>query len=116
MAATRPKRKLAFDPKEFLAKIGTGRKIVSVEKGCAVFSQGDECDAVFYIQEGRVKLTVVSKTGKEATIGIFGVGEFFGERQPGDTTPENGNGDRTDELYVHADRKESDVEDAACRA
>jgi CRP-like cAMP-binding protein len=79
MAATRPKRKLAFDPKEFLAKIGTGRKIVSVEKGCAVFSQGDECDAVFYIQEGRVKLTVVSKTGKEATIGIFGVGEFFGE-------------------------------------
>lgn len=48
-------------------------------RGGVVFSQGDECDAVFYIQAGRVKLTVVSKTGKEATIGIFGAGDFFGE-------------------------------------
>lgn len=72
-------QKPAFDPKVFLAKIGTGRKIVSVPRGGTVFSQGDACDAVFYIQEGRVKLTVVSKTGKEATIGILGVGDFFGE-------------------------------------
>lgn len=68
-----------FDPKAFLAKIGRGRKIVSVPKGSAIFSQGDLCNAVFYIQTGKVKLTVVSKTGKEATIGIFGVGDFLGE-------------------------------------
>ena len=75
----RREKKRAFDPKVFLAKIGTGRKIVSVPKGGTIFSQGDECDAVFYVQAGRVKLTVVSKTGKEATIGIFGTGDFFGE-------------------------------------
>ena len=75
----RNKKKPPFDPGEFLAKIGTGRRIVSVPKGGTVFSQGDECDAVFYIQAGRVKLTVVSKTGKEATIGIFGTGDFVGE-------------------------------------
>ena len=79
MVAASRKKKFAFDPKVFLAKIGTGRKIVSVPKGGTVFSQGDACDAVFYIQAGRVKLTVVSKTGKEATIGIFGAGDFFGE-------------------------------------
>lgn len=72
-------KKPAFDPKTFLAKIGTGRKIVSIPKGSTVFSQGDACDAVFYLQEGKVKLTVVSRTGKEATIGILGVGDFFGE-------------------------------------
>lgn len=79
MASTRRKKKLAFDPKVFLAEIGTGRRIVSVPKGGTVFSQGDACDAVFYVQAGRVKLTVVSKTGKEATIAIFGTGDFFGE-------------------------------------
>ena len=79
MVVTRRKKKLVFDPKMFLATIGTGRKIVSVLKGDAVFSQGDVCDAVFYIQTGKVKLTVVSKTGKEATVGIFGAGDFFGE-------------------------------------
>jgi len=79
MVSTRRKKKPVFDAKAFLAKIGTGRRVVSVPKGGTVFSQGDECDAVFYIQTGRVKLTVVSKTGKEATIGIFGTGDFFGE-------------------------------------
>ncbi len=79
MVVTRRKKKLAFDPKVFLANIGTGRRVVAITKGGTVFSQGDQCDAIFYIQEGRVKLTVVSKTGKEATIGIFGVGDFFGE-------------------------------------
>lgn len=75
----RRKKKPVFDPNLFLATIGTGRKIVSVLKGDTIFSQGDECDAVFYIQTGRVKLTVVSKTGKEATVGIFDAGDFFGE-------------------------------------
>lgn len=78
MAARRTK-KLAFDPKLFLAQIGRGRTIVSFPKGRTVFAQGDACEAVFYIQTGKVKLTVVSKTGKEATIAILGEGDFFGE-------------------------------------
>jgi len=68
-----------FDPHAFLATIGNGRKTVAVRKEKTVFSQGDGADAVFYIQKGKVKLTVVSKTGKEATIGILGEGSFFGE-------------------------------------
>lgn len=68
-----------FDPKLFLARIGRGRKIVTIAKGGIIFSQGDACDAVFYIQAGRVKLTVVSKTGKEATIAILNTSDFFGE-------------------------------------
>ena len=75
----RRRKKSAFDPNTFLAHIGQGRKIVSFSKGRTVFAQGDSCDAVFYIQSGKVKLTVVSKTGKEATIAILGVGDFFGE-------------------------------------
>lgn len=75
----RRRKKPEFDLKAFLAKIGEGRKIVSVAKGGTIFSQGDACDAVFYIQTGKVKLTVVSNTGKEATIGILGTGDFFGE-------------------------------------
>ena len=52
---------------------------MTIQKGGTIFSQGDACDAVFYIQAGRVKLTVVSKTGKEATIGILNASDFFGE-------------------------------------
>lgn len=79
MVSNRRKKKPVFDPKAFLATIGAGRKTLPVQKGEIIFSQGDSCDAVFYIQSGRVKLTVVSKTGKEATIAILGEGDFFGE-------------------------------------
>jgi CRP/FNR family transcriptional regulator, cyclic AMP receptor protein len=68
-----------FDPKEFLATIGEGRKVVVFAKKQTIFTQGDAADAVFYIQEGKVRLTVVSKNGKEATLGILSEGEFFGE-------------------------------------
>ena len=68
-----------FDPKKFLATIGEGRKVVTVAKKQSVFSQGDAADAVFYIQQGKVRLTVVSNGGKEATLGILNAGEFFGE-------------------------------------
>jgi CRP/FNR family transcriptional regulator, cyclic AMP receptor protein len=68
-----------FDPKEFLATIGEGRKVVTFPKKETIFAQGDPADAVFYIQEGKVRLTVVSKIGKEATLGILSEGEFFGE-------------------------------------
>ncbi len=68
-----------FDPQLFLATIGKGRRSVSFAKKQVIFSQGDAADAVFYIQTGKVRLTVVSKAGKEATLGILGAGEFFGE-------------------------------------
>jgi CRP/FNR family cyclic AMP-dependent transcriptional regulator len=72
-------KKVEFKPSTFLATIGTGRKLVSVAKKRAIFSQGDKADAVFYIQKGSVRLSVVSKSGKEATIGIVNEGEFIGE-------------------------------------
>ncbi len=68
-----------FDPTTFLATIGEGRKMLSVPKKQIIFTQGDAADAVFYIREGKVRLTVVSKTGKEATIGILNERNFFGE-------------------------------------
>jgi CRP/FNR family transcriptional regulator, cyclic AMP receptor protein len=73
------KKKREFDPKNFLATIGTGRKLLSIPGKQTIFTQGDAADAVFYIQKGKVRLTVVSKIGKEATIGILGEGNFFGE-------------------------------------
>jgi len=76
-AAARKNRE--FEPNTFLAMIGDARKILAVPKKQTIFTQGDEADAVFYVQKGKVKLTVVSKTGKEATIGILGEGNFFGE-------------------------------------
>jgi len=68
-----------FDPKAFLAKVGKGRTLADYKKNQRVFSQGDSADAIFYIQTGKVKLTVVSKQGKEAVVAILGAGDFFGE-------------------------------------
>jgi CRP-like cAMP-binding protein len=80
MAPTVPaKKKCDFDPRKFLATIGAGRKVVAFPKKQTIFTQGDAADAVFYIQEGKVRLTVVSEIGKEATLGILSEGEFFGE-------------------------------------
>jgi len=72
-------KKRDFDPKEFLATIGEGRKVVAFPKKEIIFTQGDPADAVFYIQQGKIRLTVISKIGKEATLGILSEGEFFGE-------------------------------------
>jgi CRP/FNR family cyclic AMP-dependent transcriptional regulator len=68
-----------FDPETFLAKTGVGKTVVNLKKKGAAFSQGDPANAVFYIKKGKVRLTVVSKAGKEATLGILSGGEFFGE-------------------------------------
>ena len=73
------KRKTAFDLKQFLATIGEGRTVAAFPKKQTIFAQGDSADAVFYIQEGKVRLSVVSKIGKEATLGILSEGNFFGE-------------------------------------
>jgi len=73
------KKRSDFDPKKFLATIGVGRKVVAFPKKKIIFAQGDAADTVFYIQAGKVSLSVVSKIGKEATLGILSEGEFFGE-------------------------------------
>jgi CRP-like cAMP-binding protein len=73
------KKRPKFDTKTFLSTIDGGRKIAAFPKKQTVFVQGDSSDAVFYIQKGKVRLTVVSQSGKEATIGILNEGDFFGE-------------------------------------
>jgi CRP/FNR family transcriptional regulator, cyclic AMP receptor protein len=73
------KRKPVFDPKAFLAKADGGRTIAKYQKDQTVFSQGEAADAVFYIQQGKIKITVVSEQGKEAVVAILGAGDFFGE-------------------------------------
>jgi len=77
VAAAKQRRK--FNTETFLSTINGGRTIAAFSKKQAIFRQGDSSDAVFYIQKGKVKLTVLSKTGKEATIGILNEGDFFGE-------------------------------------
>ena len=69
----------AFDPHTFLAHIGAGRTIATYRQQSPIFAQGDDADAVFYIQRGQVKLTVVSAQGKEAVIAILEAQPFFGE-------------------------------------
>jgi len=68
-----------FDPRIFLAKVGTGKQVLEFHKNQHVFEQGDVADTVFYIQRGKVKLTVVSEQGKEAVVAILEPGQFFGE-------------------------------------
>src|SRR6202050_3771325 len=76
---TAAQKLIKFDTKTFLSTINGGRTIEAVPKKQTIFAQGDSSDAVFYIGEGKVKLTVLSKSGKEATIGILNKGDFFGE-------------------------------------
>lgn len=72
-------KKIPFDPKVFLATVDGGRSIAKYRKGETVFSQGKPADAVFYIQKGKVKVTVVSEQGKEAVVAILAPDEFCGE-------------------------------------
>ncbi len=72
-------KQLGFNPRTFLSTIGNGREMVSFEKRTTIFSQDDSTDGLFFIQEGKVQLSVVSEAGKEATLGILSGGDFFGE-------------------------------------
>ena len=72
-------KKVPFDPKVFLASVSGGRTIASYRKDEVIFSQGGPADAVFYIQKGKVKITVVSEQGKEAVVAVLGPDEFCGE-------------------------------------
>src|SRR5437763_12293993 len=74
------KKSREFEPEALLAVIGEGRKALLFPKKRTIFAQGSPADAVFYLQTGRVKLAVVSKTGKEATIGILSERSFFAGR------------------------------------
>ena len=76
--ATRKKR-ASFDPKAFLSRIGAGRTNVNCRANASVFSQGEPAEAVFYLQKGKAKVTVLSKSGKEAVLALIGPGDFFGE-------------------------------------
>ena len=73
------KRKPSFDPTSFLARAGEGRRHAKHRKGQIVFSQGEAAEAVFYIQQGKVKLSVASAHGKEAVVAILAANDFFGE-------------------------------------
>lgn len=70
---------LPFDPRLFLSKVGHGRAILKLRKNQKLFSQGDAADSVFYVQKGKVKVTVVSRHGKEAVVALLGADEFCGE-------------------------------------
>jgi CRP/FNR family transcriptional regulator, cyclic AMP receptor protein len=73
------KEKVQFDAKAFLTQAGEGKALAERVKNFKIFLQGDPADAIFYIQKGKIKLTVVSTRGKEAVVAILGVGDFFGE-------------------------------------
>jgi len=78
-AGAQIRKQRAFNPEEFLAKTGIGREIIELKKKNTIFSQGDAADAIYYIQKGKVRLTVVSSRGKEATIALVSAGNFVGE-------------------------------------
>src|SRR5260370_5055998 len=78
-ATKKDKKGIPFDPQVFLATVGVARTITQFPKDYKIFSQGDPADSVFYIQQGRVKLKVKSKQGKEAVISIIGERDFLGE-------------------------------------
>ena len=69
----------AFDPREFLAKVGEGKTIVAYRKDEVIFAQGDAADTIYYIQKGRLKVVVISEQGKEAVVGMLEPGQFFGD-------------------------------------
>ena len=73
------KAKPPFDPKAFLKKVNGERTIIEYRKNQVVYRQGDPADAVFYVQTGKAKVTVVSEQGKEAVVAVLGAGDFFGE-------------------------------------
>jgi CRP/FNR family transcriptional regulator, cyclic AMP receptor protein len=77
LVAARSKRQLG--PYQILSTLGSGREIVPFRKKQTIFAQGDRSDAIFYVHDGKVRLTVVAKNGKQATIALLGEGDFFGE-------------------------------------
>jgi CRP/FNR family transcriptional regulator, cyclic AMP receptor protein len=75
----KPQKKSPFDAQVFLQSVGASRRVAEFQKQQTIFSQGDAADSVMYVQKGRVKLTVINESGKEAVVAILGSGDFFGE-------------------------------------
>jgi CRP-like cAMP-binding protein len=98
---TKKAKKVQFDPKTFLATVGGGRTLLMYRTDKIIFSQGDPADAVFYIQKGQVKITVVSEQGKEAIVAVLGPDEFCGG-VPDGTAAAHGYSHRNDRLRDHA--------------
>ena len=80
-------KNVAFDPSVFLAHAGAGRKNLKFAAGDVIYAQGDQADAIYFIQRGKVKITVTAENGKEAVLSILGVGDFFGEASLRGDTP-----------------------------
>jgi CRP-like cAMP-binding protein len=103
---TPAKKALAFNPRTFLSTIGKGRDMLSFEKRNKIFAQGDLTDGLFFIQHGKVQLSVVSEAGKEATLGILSEGDFFGEGGlAGQTTRMSSAIAMTDCVLLHVEKK-----------
>jgi len=79
IATSTSRKKTEFLPEKFLSEVGKGRSLAAFDKGAVVFAQGEAANSIFYIQKGKVKLTVVSEQGKEAVIAMLGAADFFGE-------------------------------------
>jgi CRP-like cAMP-binding protein len=73
------KKRRPFDPQAFLDSTGVAKTVVPYNEGQPIYSQGGTCESVLYVKRGEVKLSVISKTGKEAIVAILGAGNFFGE-------------------------------------
>ena len=102
--------KTDFNPRTFLSTIGKGREMVSFEKKSTIFAQGDATDGLFFIQEGKVQLSVVSEAGKEATLGILSEGDFFGEGGlAGQLTRMSSATALTDCVLLHVEKKGHDA-------
>jgi CRP-like cAMP-binding protein len=100
------KKKIDFNPRTFLSTIGRGRDMVSFAKKNTIFAQGDSTDGLFFIQDGKVQLSVVSEAGKEATLGILSEGDFFGEGGlAGQPLRMSSATAMTDCVLLHVDRK-----------
>jgi CRP/FNR family transcriptional regulator, cyclic AMP receptor protein len=98
------KKRRKFDLRTFLSTIDDGRTIAAARKEQTIFAQGDSADSVYYIQKGKVRLTVVSKSGKEATIGVLDEGDLFWRRLPYRTACSFLLGNRNDRLHGDANR------------
>jgi CRP-like cAMP-binding protein len=105
--------KRKFDPQAFLAKVGTGKTILKYRKGRIIYAQGEEADRIFYIQSGKVKVTVVSEQGKEAVVGILDAAQFFGEGCLNGQAVRVGTAMAMEEKRYHHDNAKGDAGGAA---
>src|SRR5213078_694194 len=98
------KKAAPFDPKMYLLHVRGGGATKEYRKKHTIFVQGSPADAVFYIEKGKVKLTVLSTRGKEAVVAVLGSGDFFGEGCLG-TAASHGHGDRDHRVFYPASQK-----------